>query len=158
MIRRSSIAAALAVFALPTLGLATAAWAGPHRNGHPHHDGGHPHGGGHPHEHPHRGGHPHHGPKHGPGHRGGPPHRGHGGPRVGFGPRFGQGFGPGAILRDSGPRVVLRGGSRVLVQRSPVFIGGYGAPPAGGCSTHRSVSLTPDGWHRIVTVQTCIRP
>ncbi len=38
--------------------------------------------------------------------------------------------------------------------RSYVLNAGYGLPRA-GCSTRRSVSLTPVGWHKIVTVRTC---
>lgn len=155
MIRRSSIAAALAVLALPTLGLATAAWAGPHRHGHAHH-GHHHHVGGHPHGHPRPGGPPHRGRHHSHGPR---RHRPRGGLRHGFRPRFGHGFGSGVILPDGGPRSVLGEAPRVLVRRYPVFVeGGYRASPTGGCTTRRSASLTPYGWHRIVTVRTCVRP
>lgn len=46
------------------------------------------------------------------------------------------------------------GGFRAPYASAYLFEGGYGVPRA-GCSTRRNISLTPLGWHKIVTIRTC---
>ncbi len=45
-------------------------------------------------------------------------------------------------------------GFRAPYASAYLFDGGYGVPRA-GCSTRRNISLTPLGWHKIVTIRTC---
>lgn len=93
--------------------------------------------------------------------------------RFGYGERFGER----GVLRGHAEfgRYGFRHGYRVgLVRPYPVRVGvrygrvRFGAPygrpylvglpyglPRAGCTVRRSVSLTPVGWHKIVTVRTC---
>ncbi len=116
--------------------------------------GGHHHGG---HHHHHHHGHHHHG---GGGHH---PHWGGGWHGSHWhGPHWG------------GRPIIVRGGSRVYVDRRPIIVPGgprrvyvagaypvYGGRPAGygpGCTTTRRVGPTPWGWHKVVTTRTCLVP